>query len=212
MSLKISAAASLVLAFACHQAIAAVGFIYHDSATTTDGEFNSNFPIGNLKNSGHTSGSDQENANAFNESYATSQTGTTYPVTITLDFAEAVDLTKFYLWNHSNNGGAGAPANGVGDFTLTFYDGAGGGGSQIGAVFTDTASAAPATGLYSSEEFDFATYFGVRSVEFTILNKQGGSTSSWVAVRELGFEAIPEPGSLALLGLGLGSFLLRRRR
>ncbi|MCH7229184.1 PEP-CTERM sorting domain-containing protein, partial [Haloferula sp. A504] len=134
------------------------------------------------------------------------------PVTITLDFASAVNLTDFYLWNHSNNNGAGAPSAGVEDFTLTFYDGAGGGGSQIGSVFSSTASAAPATGTYAAQVFDLgATYSNVRSAELVIASRIGGGTS-FVAIRELGFEAIPEPGALSLLGLGLASFLLRRRR
>ncbi|MCH7229185.1 hypothetical protein, partial [Haloferula sp. A504] len=83
-------------------------FIYHDSAATTGGEFNASYVIGNLKDAGHTSHLDTESAADFNVSYATANGPTGgYPVTITLDFASAVNLTDFYLWNHSNNNGAG---------------------------------------------------------------------------------------------------------
>lgn len=195
---------------------AAVGFIYHDSATTTGGEFSAtNFPIGHLKNAGHTSHLDTESTADFNDSYA-STSGATFPVTITLDFTQAVDLTRFYLWNHSNNNGATAPNAGMKDFTMTFYSGAGGAGGtgdQIGTVYSRTAAAAPSTPDtdYAAQIFNFgSTYNDVRSVELEIANRISGT--GFVAIRELGFEAIPEPGSLALLGLGLGSFLLRRRR
>jgi hypothetical protein len=86
-------------------------------------------------------------------------------VTITLEFNTAVDLSKFYLWNHSNNNAvASAISAGVKDFTLTFYSGSGGTGSPIGAVFSGTATAAPATGTYAAQTFNFgSTYSNVRS-------------------------------------------------
>jgi hypothetical protein len=170
-------------------------FLYHDTATTSGGQFVAGtvvFGIGNLKDAGHTSHLDTENTATNGTSYATANPPTGgFPVTITLDFAEAVDLSKFYLWNHSNSNGGGAPANGVGAFSLTFFDGASGGGSQIGAVFNGSALAAPGTGSadYAAQVFDLATtYEHVRSVVLTILNKQGGSTSGFVAMREIGFE------------------------
>ncbi|MCH7228218.1 hypothetical protein, partial [Haloferula sp. A504] len=110
MRTKILATVSVAaLAALSTHANAAVGFIYHDSATTTGGEFSAtNYPIENLKDAGHTSHLDTESAADFNVSYATANGPTDgYPVTITLDFASAVNLTDFYLWNHSNNNGAG---------------------------------------------------------------------------------------------------------
>jgi hypothetical protein len=170
---------------------ARAGFIYHDSATTSGGEFSASFPIGNLKNAGHASSTDTENAAAANESYATMNTAT-FPVTITLDFVNAVDLAKFHLWNHSNNNGGTAPNAGIKDFTLTFYDGVGGTGSQIGAVFSSTATAAPATGTYAAQTFNFgSTYNNVRSVKLVIINRVSGT--GFVALREIGFEGTITP-------------------
>ncbi len=177
------------LAITC--GVTQAAFTYHDSATTTGGEFTSSFPITNLKNSGHDSHLDTEDAALTNQSYAT-KGGASLPVTITLDFASSVNLTKFYLWNHSNNNGATAPNAGIKDFTLTFYSGAGGTGSQIGAVYNGTATAAPATGTYAAQVFDFAsTYNDVLSVELKITSRI--SRSSFVAVREIGFESTVAP-------------------
>jgi hypothetical protein len=196
--------------------LANAAFIYHDSATTDGGEFSTDFQIGKLKNGMHTSHLATESTASNGESYATENPAAGgFPVTLTLDFTSALDLTNFYLWNHSNNNGAGAPNNGVGAFKLTFFDGASGSGSQIGAVFNGSALAAPGTGSvdYAAQVFDFGfTYAGVRSIEMEITSKANGTNSGFVAIKELGFETIPEPGSTLLLSLGLGSFLLRRRR
>jgi hypothetical protein len=163
-------------------------FFYHDSATTSGGEFSPVFPIGNLKNAGHDSPTGLDDAAAGNVSYATTNPPAGgYPVTITLDFNTAVDLTKLYLWNHSNKNGASAPNAGVKNFTLTFHSGSGGAGSQIGADFSGTATAAPATGTYAAQTFDFgSTYSNVRSVRLVILNRISGNC--FVALREIGFE------------------------
>jgi hypothetical protein len=206
-------AACAAMAAACGTASAAVGFIYHDSATTDGGEFNASYVIGNLRTGDLTSSTDTENTAEINQSYATRNPPTGgFPVTITLNFNEAVNLTDFYVWNHSNNNAG--ETNGMGSFTLTFFDAVSGGGTQIGAAYNGTAVAttsADNTG-YGAQAFDFGTtYAGVRSVELLINNKVGGITSGFVAIREIGFEAIPEPGSSLLLGLG-SLALLRRRR
>jgi hypothetical protein len=171
-------------------------FLYHDSATTSGGEFSAtNFPIGHLKNAGHTSHLDTESTAGFNDSYATTSPPTGgLPVTITLEFNNAVDLSKFYLWNHSNNNGATSVNAGMKNFTLTFFDAASGGGSQIGSVFSSTAAAAPNTADtdYAAEIFDFGTtYSNVRSVKLVIANRISGT--GFVAIRELGFEGVMPP-------------------
>lgn len=212
--MKTSALAA-ALVFTSHFANAA--FIYHDTASTTGGTFNASFPLTNLKNAGHTSHLDTESTVANGASYATtSVTSPTnrFPVTITLDFTQAVDLSKFYLWNHSNNNNNTSQNNGVRDFSLTFFDGASGGGNQIGSVFNGVAAAAPSTTNtnYAAQVFDFgSTHADVRSIRFLITSKQSLATDGFVAVREIGFEAIPEPSSALLGGLGLLALLRRRR-
>ena len=189
-------------------------FIYHDTASTTAGTFSAtNFPLTNLKNSGHDSHLDTENATAANQSYATANPPTGgFPVTITLNFNDPVDLAKFYLWNHTNNGASAALNAGMEEFTLTFFNATNGGGIQIGAVYSNTATAAPTfNGTYAAEVFDFgSTYNDVRSAQLTIASRID-DTSSFVAIRELGFEAIPEPSSALLGSLGMLALLRRRR-
>jgi hypothetical protein len=204
----------IALVFTSHFANAA--FVYHDSASTTAGTFVAGtvvFGIGNLKNSGHDSHLDTENAALNGESYATSQPPAGgFPVTITLEFNDPLDLTKFYLWNHTNNSASGALNSGMEEFTLTFYTAANGGGSQIGTVYSNTALPAPTfNGTYAAQVFDFgSTYQDVRSARLAIASRID-DTNSFVAIRELGFEAIPEPSSALLGGLGLLALLRRRR-
>jgi hypothetical protein len=189
-------------------------FVYHDSATTTGGQFNPTFPLTNLKNAGHTSPLDTESGASVAQSYASANTtGNPYPITITLDFVNPISLDTFYVWNHTNNNGPGAPANGMGNFSLTFFSGPNGTGSQIGSVFSDSAAAAPtATGLYAAEVFGLgAVYADVRSINLVVTSKVGGVTTGWFAVREIGFNQIPEPASALLGGLGLLTLLRRRR-
>ena len=201
----------IALAFTSHFANGA--FVYHDSASTTAGTFNASFPITNLRNAGHDSHLDTENAALANQSYATANPPTGgFPVTITLEFNDPLDLTKFYVWNHTNNSASAAPNSGMEEFTLTFYSAAGGSGSQIGTVYSNTALPAPTfNGLYAAQVFDFGfTYEDVRSAKLVIASRID-DTNSFVAIREIGFEAIPEPSAALLGGLGLVALLRRRR-
>lgn len=168
-------------------------FLYHDSATTDGGVFESAgsglFPVEDLKNAGHTSREDVEDAALAGESYATlAPPAGGFPVTITLEFDSPAILDSFHLWNHTNGNAPAAPGNGVGDFSLTFYDGPGGTGNQIGSPFNGSASPAPATGTYAAETFDFGSaYSGVRSVVFLISDKANNTTEGFVAMREIAF-------------------------
>ena len=130
-------------------------------------------------------------------------------MTITLGFTSPVSLDEFYLWNHTNSNGPAAPANGVGDFTLTFLDAT---SAQIGAAFDGTALAASASGLNPAQVFNFgSTYEDVSTVVFTVRTKVGGVTSGFVAAREIGFNQVPEPSAALLGGLGLLALVRRRR-
>ena len=72
------------------------------TATTTGGEFNASFPIGNLKNAEHASSGAVEDAADASESYATTNPPTGgYPVTITLEFDGLASLEGFHLWTVS---------------------------------------------------------------------------------------------------------------
>jgi hypothetical protein len=165
-------------------------FLYHDTAATNGGQFSTNFPIGNLSNGNYTSATATENASvgAVNLSYATTNPPTGgYPVVITLGFDVPRTLNAFHLWNHSNSNSATAVNQGVKSFTLTFYSGPDGSGSQIGAPFSANAAKAPATGTYPAETFSFPSpYAGVRSVVMTADNHN--PSSNFVGMREIAFD------------------------
>lgn len=193
--------------------------IYPDILGTNGGEFNTSFALANLTNAGHSAATDTESADANTGGYATANGPTNAVagsrVVLTLDFNSAVSLDTFYLWNHTFNGGATAPDNGVDNFTLTFFDGVAGAGSQIGSVYTGDAAAAVATGNYAAEQFAFSsTYAGVRSVVLNVIDDQGNDTTGFVGIRELAFNSVvvPEPSSTALLSLGGLALILRRRK
>ncbi len=208
MKLKHTIAVLVATSMAAHAA-----FVYPDFAFTDGGSFNAGFTIDNIIDGGHTAPTDTEDASSATTGigYATANPPAAgRPVTIAFDFTTATDLNEFYLWNHTFNGAAAATANGIDDFTLTFFDGVGGTGSQIGVVFADNAARAPATGPYPAEEFSFATRSGVRSV-LLVANDHNGT--GFIGIREVAFNAVPEPSSSApLIGLGGLALVFRRRK
>jgi hypothetical protein len=174
------------------------GVVYPISATTTGGNLNPlpNYAVEYLFNEGVTGPGDTLDNTVTNHTYAYASSrpvaGGGYPVTIVADFGSAVDLGALYLWNAGNPNKAAALEKGVKDFSLTFWDGPGATGSQIGPVFT--ASAAPVAGWGAiqpeipGQTFTFASsYIGVQSVEFRLINNQVEDPAQWVGVREIAF-------------------------
>ncbi|MCK4564966.1 MAG: hypothetical protein KAU94_09880, partial [Verrucomicrobia bacterium] len=111
------------------------------------------------------------------------------PVTITLDFSAAQELSALYLWNASGGGLVTPPKHGIKQFDLLFFDGAAGTGTQLGSQIDLQASQAPQTGDYAAEAFTFASVAGVRSAQLIIDSNQLAD-GSWVGAREIGFEAV----------------------
>lgn len=120
--------------------------------------------------------------------------------TITLDLLGTYDLTSFSLWNDIN-----ILREGVGDFRLHYFDD---NDALIGssAVFTAPVSTF-AAGVYA-----LGTVQGVSRVDLEVLTLLTGGVCCRIEIREVAFNGerstggpsgVPEPGSLALAGLGL---------
>ncbi|MFD2277137.1 PEP-CTERM sorting domain-containing protein [Rubritalea spongiae] len=87
----------------------------------------------------------------------------------------------------------------------------GSGGPDIVVAGDDVISGSQ-TG-YAMTQFDFDTSGGYDTLSFTYLNDDNdASPGSRARISGLVITAVPEPSSSALLGLGLTSLLLRRRR
>lgn len=165
------------------------GFVYPTSLTTTGGQFSGNFSVENLINEACKSPADSLSATANNseKGYATQNPPVGgYPVVITFNFLTSQDLEAFYLWNNATS--STIASKGIKNFSLTFFDGVGGSGSQVGNIYSGAATQGPVTGDYTAQQFTFATsYEGVRSVQLSITDNHIGS--SWVGAREIAFES-----------------------
>lgn len=137
-------------------------------------------------------------------------------VVLDLGSVTSIDSAYFWAWRHGSSA-----SNNVADYnlylassptvappaattTITDYDFASGGWTQFGSTLTmpnKGASPAPADQVISFGGSS-ARYIGME-----ILTNDGGS---WVGFHEVAVTAIPEPASLALIGLG--SLLIAGRR
>lgn len=130
--------------------------------------------------------------------------------TLTFDLATNYDLTKVRVWNWNNTVNQSA---GVRTMEILVASSVGGATTSLG-VFNPVIG----TGLttFAGSAFD-VNASNVREVKFVITEGYGFSgagTQTLVSLAEVRFEgvtAIPEPSSLALLGLG-GLMLVRRKR
>ena len=122
---------------------------------------------------------------------------------ISFAFTQDYDLRSFILWNDVvvNN-------EGLDNFSLRFYDSA------------DTLITTPASTIYTgpvgqvaAEEYVFSSSVsGVRRVELDVASVQSPSFPTRIEIREVDFGIVPEPSSVALLGLGCMTFAFRRSR
>ena len=138
-------------------------------------------------------------------------TGGSTPV-LTLNLGQNQLLTDISIW------GYGHP-NGARNFSLRFAtaaDGIGGFGTSIAYNPNFVAAQQGDT----MQVFDFAQDFQAQYVQMTITSNyfissnNGQSGGDRVGLREIAFQAtpVPEPASLALLGLGLAGLGLSRRK
>ncbi|MCK4565300.1 MAG: hypothetical protein KAU94_11580, partial [Verrucomicrobia bacterium] len=130
-------------------------FIQPDAGSTDGGTFNkTDYAVENLWNEGVTAGTDTIDANAPNagNGFASANPPLAgYPVSITLEFTTAQELSAFYLWNASGGGLSGPPSHGIKQFDLEFFDGT---GKSLGTLTDLQAAQAPHAGNYPVERVD----------------------------------------------------------
>ena len=173
--------------------------IYSASVATTGGEFNASYPASNLINNGFTSSSDAIDTTgdyiAAGNNYA-SQSGTTNGFTLIFEFSEPHDLDGMYVWNYvyrNGGGGATSPDSGVDSCELTFVDGPGGTGTQIGGTIATNLAPAQWNALNTAESISFGTtYTEVKSVVMQVLSNHGSTL--FTGMNELMFNGETTPG------------------
>lgn len=183
-------------------------------------EFSGLYDIGNaIDGSGLPAGFD---AAAMHANYSTHNHWTTKSGAIAagtswaeFSFDSAQTLNTLYLWNHRSNVIASNAFYAVTQFDLVFKDAAGG-------VLASVLNVAAVGGLNDgkAQTFSFAEVAGVKSVRFVIDKNSTPANHTGVnytGVAEVAFglvaAPIPEPGTYALMALGLaGVAAVARRR
>ena len=140
------------------------------------------------------------------------------PEYIWFDFGSDVPLNEISYWGYSTGN-----ANGMRDFNLSFASDAGGGAAGLGdESYGTTITLNPSfTALQEDilrQSFGFAQvdarYVRVEATSTYFGQPGAGAGGDRLGIGEIAFEnnPIPEPGSLALLGLASAGLLLRRKR
>lgn len=129
--------------------------------------------------------------------------------TATFFFDTAQDLGELHLWNHRSNIIADDPNYAVRTFDLTFRDGS-------NNVLSTLTGLSALQNVATAQTYALGAVYGVRSVEFKVIDNFGSRLTGFAEIRFGGVAAVPEPGSISLLAAALpllaGSAWLRRRK
>lgn len=129
---------------------------------------------------------------------------------IRYDFDQAYDLAEMWVWNGNRSAGS---VYGLKDVTVQYSLTGGASASDWTTAFAgEWAEATGVNGYVGFEGPDF-TGASVKSVVITVHSNWGGGgtgDSRTCMLSEVRFNEVPEPATIALLGMGCVAFLRRR--
>ena len=197
-------------AFALTAASVNAAVIIPDSATASS-EFNANGSASHLLGAGFTALDPIETSTHENGSWGTSvywfsSGADKASPSIDFDLGGTFTVGEAHVWNWN----ASNDTNwGVKDFTLVFSTDGLFDGGEASQSFTNIGQG---TGLasYTGEHFTLTPVAGVTHIRLQVDTPTGGSFTGLSEVRFS--EAVPEPTTTALLGLGGLALILRRRK
>jgi hypothetical protein len=128
---------------------------------------------------------------------------------VIFDLGAVYTINSFHVWNYNENP-PNLTARGVNAVSVQY-----GTTAALGSTVPGITNFAQANALetYTGEDFNSFTPFNARFVKFDI-NSNYGDANSFYGLSEVQFDGVlvPEPGSMALFGIGAIGLLLRRRR
>ena len=133
------------------------------------------------------------------------------PAHITYDLEDNYDLSSFTVWNYNESAATARGANAV---TVSVASSEGGSFTTLTGI--TTFAEAPGDATVFGQTFDLtalAAAGNVRLLKIDITSSHGGD-NGFAGLSEIRFdgEAVPEPATTALLGLGGLALILRRRK
>lgn len=129
---------------------------------------------------------------------------------VTFDLGAVYTINSFHVWNYNENATGIQMTRGVDAVSVEYGTTAGLGSTVPGITNFAIADGTP---TYTGEDFSGFTPFNARYIKFDI-DSNHGDVNVFYGLSEVQFDGVlvPEPGSMALFGLGGLALILRRRR